>query len=49
MDENRHEYLKSLIQVALLGEYARTENKEYKNLYEAWYGKYSEIDISNLD
>ncbi len=43
MDRERHEYLKSLIQQALWDEYARTENKEYKELYEKWYNEYENI------
>ena len=49
MPNDRHEYIKSLIQQALWNEYARTENKEYKTLYEKWYEKYEEINISNIE
>ena len=49
MSQERHEYLKSLIQQALWNEYARTGNTDYKQLYEKWYEKYGEIDIRNIE
>jgi len=49
MPAERHEYLKSLIQQALWNEYARTENKDYKALYERWYENYEAIDIRNVE
>ena len=49
MDNNRHSYIKSLIQVALWGEYKRTGNEEFKEIYDAWYDKYTDINVRNLD
>lgn len=49
MPDDRHEYLKSLIQQALWNEYTRTKNKDYKELYEKWYDRYNHIDITVLE
>ena len=43
------EYVKSMIQQALWNEYARTENKDYKAIYESWYKCYNNITIKGLE
>jgi len=45
----RHEYLKSLIQQALWEAYQRTQDDEYRKIYDEWYAKYDKIDISNIE
>jgi hypothetical protein len=43
------DYIKSMIQQALWEAYQRTDNEEYKAIYDAWYENYEKIKIEGLE
>lgn len=49
IDQERHEYLKQLIQDALWKTYVSTKEEAYSDLYHKWFNKFYEVDIRIIE
>jgi hypothetical protein len=49
MPQERHEYLKAIIQEALWNTFKQTNEPIYQEVYVKWYERFSKIDITNLE
>jgi hypothetical protein len=49
MTPDRHEYIKATIQDALWKAYKQTGEAIFQEVYEKWYERFNEINITNIE
>ncbi|NLB81962.1 MAG: hypothetical protein GX800_10240 [Clostridiaceae bacterium] len=49
MTQERHEYLKAIIQESLWKAFRQTGESIYREMYNKWYEKFDGINIANIE